>query len=496
MSASETSVSVPLGDILGYHAARDPSKPAITHGDRTLTRAELDAASNRRARHFAAHGVIRGDFVVLALPNSIEFFECTFALWKLGAIPCPVPPKLPRNELQGVATLVTPRLVIATRPLTIESCKTLNIGNDDSADYSTDSVRTQVSPCWKAILSGGSTGLPKLIATQSAGTANPHRGGYFQQFEDTVLNPGPLYHNASFKSAHQCLFAGGHVINMERFDALQALQLIEVHRVAYVVLVPTMMLRMWRLPPEQRRGIDMSSLRVVMHLGAACPVWLKEAWIEWLGPERIVEVYGGTEGVGGTAINGSEWLQHKGSVGRPAAGCEIRILDAAGHECQRGEIGEIFFRQTAGRSADFRYIGAEARDHGDWISLGDLGRLDAAGYLYLADRRTDLIISGGVNIYPAEIEAALERHPLIRASVVIGLPDEDLGNRVHAIVQVAPADSSLSTESVFEFLEDQLVRYKIPRSIEIVTAELRDEAGKSRRAVFRQQRSSQPAGRP
>ena len=223
----------------------------------------------------------------------------------------------------------------------------------------------------------------------------------------------------------------------------------------------------------------------------ACPVhhyipeWLKLVWIEWLGAERIFELYGGTEGQAGTVITGPEWLAHQGSVGRVSSG-EIQIRDAEGNPLRPGEMGEVWMRRT--REAEtYRYVGAEPRRSDDgWESLGDMGRMDEDGYLYLGDRMQDMILVGGSNVYPAEVEAALQEHPAVRSCVVIGLPDDDLGNRIHAIVEADEA--TLDTDELLTFLGERLVRYKIPRSVEIVDEALRDDAGKVRRAALRAER--------
>lgn len=493
--SSPVSPVLPLGEILAFHAGRDPDRPAITHQGVTTTRAQLDALANRRARLLATHGVGQGDFVVIALSNGLEFFETTFALWKLGAVPCPVSAKLPQIELKAIVDTVAPKLVIGAGDMLLGDWPILAAGTAPGLEHGPEPLASRVSPSWKALTSGGSTGRPKVIVTHIPATSDPLKAGYaMQRFEETILNPGPLYHNAAFSAAHQCLFAGGHVVNMERFEPEAALQLIERHRVGHVVLVPTMMARIWRLPDETRALYDVTSLNVVVHLAAPCPAWLKEKWIEWLGPDHIFEVYAGTEGVGSTAISGREWLEHRGSVGRVTPGATMRIIGEQGHDCAPGEIGEIFFKPSAERADAFSYIGADAKTRDGWISLGDLGHVDADGYLYLADRRVDLIVSGGVNIYPAEVEAALERHPDVRASVVIGLPDEDLGSRVHAIVQLAPQAVGRVDDTVIrEFLRDQLVRYKIPRTFEFDVQELRDEAGKARRIQLREARLQAPA---
>jgi bile acid-coenzyme A ligase len=266
------------------------------------------------------------------------------------------------------------------------------------------------------------------------------------------------------------------------------LRLIEKHRVRWAYLVPTMMKRIWDLPESERCRYDISSLGLVVHMAAACPIWLKEKWIDWLGPDRILEVYAGTEGIGGAAITGREWLTHKGSVGRPFGQADLKILNEAGEPCEAGQIGELFFLPKAGRGATYRYRGAEARAAGDFESYGDLGYLDEDGYLYIADRRTDLIISGGANIYPAEVEAALDAHRQIASSVVIGLPDEDMGQSVHAIIQVADAAAPPSVSSIIKHLELRLAKYKLPRTFEFVSDNLRDDAGKVRRSGLREAR--------
>ena len=340
--------------------------------------------------------------------------------------------------------------------------------------------------------SGGSTGRPKIIVDHMPGVYSPDAAALLQQPGDVLLNPGPLYHNAPFASMMTGLFTGAHVVEMGRFDASEALRLIGRHQVQWVNFVPTMMNRIWKLPEEERSAADMSSLRIVFHMASACPEWLKAAWIDWLGADRIFELYGGTERQGMTIISGREWLERRGSVGRVAPGSRMRVLNAEGQDCAPGEIGEIYFLPEAGRNATYHYIGADAKLSGEWESLGDLGRMDADGYLYLVDRRTDMILSGGANIYPAEVEAALDGHEEVLSSAVVGLPDEDLGQRVHAIVQRREG-STLSTAELLAHVERHLARYKVPRSVEFVTTPLRDDAGKVRRSALRDERVANAA---
>ncbi|HEX7784491.1 MAG TPA: AMP-binding protein [Sphingobium sp.] len=481
--------AIPFGELLAFHAAQDPSRAAVTVNDITTTYAELDALSNRKARQLAALGVGEGDVVTIAIPNGLEYYETVFAVWKLGATPNNVSPKLPPAELQAIVELARPRLIICDENARIAGWDFLAPGSHPNRDISADPLPTKISPRWKIQTSGGSTGRPKLIIDKNPGVFDPATAPLLQRPGDTMLNPGPMYHNAPFVVTSQCLFSGGHVVEMERFDALRALQLIERYQVNWVNFVPTMMHRIWRLPEEQRRSIDLSSLRVVWHMASMCPQWLKHAWIDWLGPDRIFEMYGGTELIGVTIITGREWLLHQGSVGKIQAGSQMRVLNEQGDECEAEEVGEIYFLPEKGRNSTYEYIGAQARAIGDWETLGDMGYVDQDDYLYIVDRRTDMIVSGGANIFPAEIEAALDQHPDIESSIVIGLPDPDLGQRTHAIVQVAEdARARADAEMLQSFLSDRLVRYKIPRSFEFTTHNLRDDAGKARRSQLREER--------
>ena len=230
------------------------------------------------------------------------------------------------------------------------------------------------------------------------------------------LVTGPLYHNGPFVTSQLALLRGNHLVIMERFDATAALALTERHRVGWMYAVPTMMHRIWRLPERARQRFDISSLRVVFHMAAPCPAWLKEAWIDWLGGERILELYGGTEAQAITFITGDEWLAHRGSVGRVILG-EMVVLDGSGNELPPGEVGEIWMRRGLDDPPSYRYIGAQPKSRlGNWESLGDMGRKDTDGYVYLSDRDTDMILVVGANVYPAEVESALDEHPAVTSS--------------------------------------------------------------------------------
>ena len=473
-----------LGARLAQLAAERPEQVAVSCGDETSSWRELDRRTNRLARALAARGVGQGAYVTIALPNSIGFIEACFALWKLGATPQPVSARLPQAELDGVVALAESPLVIAGPEIAVgrprvEIAELLAESNDDAA------LPDCVAPAWKAPTSGGSTGRPKLIVSGLPGVLNPLQMAYWRLGPDDVaLMPGPLYHNGPFSSAILALTAGAQLVLMPKFDAEAVLAAIDRHRATWLYLVPTMMSRIWRLPPETRARYAVGSLRTVWHLAAPCPPWLKQEWIDWLGGDTILELYAGTEAQASTVITGTEWLAKRGSVGRVATG-QMKIFGADGSEKPPGETGEIYMRPSDGMPATYRYVGAEARRIGDWESLGDLGWFDADGYLYLADRRTDMILVGGSNVYPAEIEAALDEHPLVQSSAVIGLPDDDLGNRIHALVQPRPG---LDLDHLHAHLAERLVAYKRPRSIELVTEPLRDDAGKVRRSQLRAER--------
>jgi bile acid-coenzyme A ligase len=279
---------------------------------------------------------------------------------------------------------------------------------------------------------------------------------------------------------------------MVKFDAEEALRLIEANRVQWVNFVPTMMHRIWALPDELRNRYDVSSLQVVFHMAAPMPPWLKEKWIEWLGPERIYELYGGTEAQGATIISGVEWLAHRGSVGKIGEGSRLRIIGEDGNDVAPGETGEIYFLPDDGPGVTYHYLGAEPKRRPDgWESLGDIGRLDADGYLYLGDRLADMILRGGANIYPAEVEAAVTAHPDVRSCVVVGLPDPEFGQRVHAILELSEtSDAQSVADGMGAFLSDRLGRYKHPESFEVVSVGLRDDSGKVRRTLLRDERAA------
>lgn len=486
---------ISLGAKLRQHAHVQPNAPAVTCGADSVTYAELDRISNRVARGLASLGVKQGDLVTVGLPNSVGFVEACYGIWKLGATPQPISFRLPKHELQAIVELAKAPVVIAEFEHAIDrpvvTVADLLARSDDDSD-----LPDAIPPISKAPTSGGSTGRPKLILAGQPGVTwkeTPEVGGFRLKPGGRVLLPAPLYHNAPFGMMMSGTALGAHIILTPRFDPEGTLKEVVRHGVTWLYLVPTMMNRIWHLPQEVRDRYDVSTVETLWHMAAPCPAWLKEAFIHWFSGGEVMELYAGTEAQAVTIITGSEWLEHRGSVGQVVIG-EMKVFGEDGAELPPGETGEIYMRRPPGTPETYRYVGASPKTlPGGWESLGDLGWFDTDGYLYLADRRTDMILVGGSNVYPAEIEAALQEHPKVESCAVIGLPDDDLGNRIHAIVN---AKGELTAQELKAHVAERLVTYKQPRSYEFVDEPVRDDAGKVRRTALRDARiakTSEPA---
>ncbi|HEX5588431.1 MAG TPA: AMP-binding protein [Acidimicrobiia bacterium] len=481
-----------LGRAITVLAEEAPDRPAVTGWEpdgsvRSVTRAELDLRTNRIAREWADLGVGEGDFVTIALPNSVAFLESAIAAWKLGAVPQPLSARLPDRERQAIVELADSKLVVGADPGAHPGRRVLPVGWDADPSTSDAALPDRVSPSHRAMASGGSTGRPKLIVNGSPGVVSIGLAAACRIEPDGChIVPGPLFHNGPFGLSSFGLTLGNHVVVFPRFDAEATLRAIDEHHGTFMFVVPTMMLRIWRLGEAVRERYDMTSLQTVWHFAAPCPDWLKADWIDWLGGERIWELYGGTELQAMTIIRGDEWLEHRGSVGRCAIG-EMKVADPdTGVDLAPGEIGEIYMRRDGDGTPAYRYLGSEARTlPGHWESLGDMGSMDADGYVYLSDRRADMILVGGENVYPAEVESALMEHPRVLSAAVIGLPDDDLGNRIHAIVQVT---ERLTDDELTTFLAERIARNKTPRTFEYTDEPVRDDAGKVRRSALRTDR--------
>ena len=474
----------PIGTQISQLAQLAPDEPAVTCDGLTITRAELDRSTNRLARAYAERGVGVGDYVTMVLPNSIEWIQAAVACWKLGAVPQPLSARLPDAELHGLLDLRPPALLVGREHPEMPSVPT---GFTPDPALSDAELPEAVSPVWKAMGSGGSTGRPKLI--ESGGDSRiPAAIGYplGAQEGDTTLVPIPLSHNTGFTTATIALLMRHHLVLMSRFDPHRFLRLITDHRVTFLTTVPTIMQRALPVYHADAKAYDLSSIRRFWHMGAPCPPAIKQAWIDLLAPEKLWELYGGTELQALTFISGDQWLTHRGSVGAVVAG-EMKVLDDGGNPCPPGVVGEIYMRPSPGSAPTYRYIGVTAKTRDGWDSLGDLGYFDADGFLYLSDRRVDMFTVGGRNVYPAEIENALSAHPEVMSCLVVGVPDPnsgDLGQVPYALVHAADG-STLDAASVKDFLRERISGYKVPHTVEFVGTPLRDDAGKARRSAVR-----------
>lgn len=506
----EDSGQLPIAAKVALLAQEAPDEVALCFCRRdrsevSLTWSDFDRATNRVARLFESFGLTSNDTVVVALPNCIDHFVATFAAWKLGAMVALLDPSSSSHQTTAVLSQLPSLTVVVTdsgrlqdgangRKLT-RVCSTEHLR---SCEFSSDPIEIVTPNPGLAVTSGGSTGAPRIIVKQVPLTVSvrgvveiyPLRGNEYVGLgvrpDHVQLVAGPLFHGGPFVSGALVGIASGQtVVLMERFEAELAISLIERHRVNFVFLVPTMMRRILQINGIQRR--DFSSIKTLYHGAAICSQDVKRGWIDLVGPEHIIEGYGASEGVGSCVISGKEWLEHPGSVGLPV-GCEIVIIDEDGQICSGMQVGEIFMRAKdsdgpasaceplACAQNNFREIAAEI----GFRSVGDLGYLDNDGYLFIADRRADLIISGGANVYPAEVEAVLSLHPAIRDVAVIGISDQDLGKRVHAIIERNP-DLAICAQDLVEFCFDKLEREKQPRSYQFVDHLPRSESGKLRR---------------
>jgi fatty-acyl-CoA synthase len=482
------------------HAASHPDKPAVIMGasGTTVSFRQLDDRSNRLAQLWWSAGFRPGDHVAILMENNPRYFEVAWAALRSGLYLTAVSSYLTAEEAAyilddcGARALVTSTAKRAVAedlvPLTPRIELRLVVdGPAEGHETYEDAVASHPAepladePLGDFMLySSGTTGRPKGIKRPLTGRSVEEGNPAFVPLmtetyglgEDCVyLSPAPLYHAAPLVFSTIVQAFGGTVVAMEKFDAAQALALIERHRITTGQFVPTMFVRMLKLPEAEQRRHDVSSLKVAVHAAAPCPVPVKQQMIEWWGP-ILIEYYSGTEGNGVTLISSDEWLTHPGSVGR-SRGAPLHICDDGGTELPVGEPGIVYFESPAGLPFEYhndpgKTAGTRHPDHPTWSTLGDVGRLDDEGYLYLTDRKAFMIISGGVNIYPQEIENVLVMHPSVGDVAVFGVPDDEFGEAVKAVVEPAGggvAGPALERE-LLAYCREHLAPFKCPKSVD------------------------------
>ncbi|WP_131786408.1 acyl-CoA synthetase [Protofrankia symbiont of Coriaria ruscifolia] len=504
----------------GEHAARTPAKPAVVLAgtDEILSYADLEAGSVRLARYLHEAGLRRGDRVALLTDNGLKAFEVYWATQRSGLYLTAVNRHLSPAEIAYIVNDCGARVIIVSAALatlaaavvadTPSARHRLAFGGDVVGHLS---YEAEVGACSAQPLpdqprgadmlySSGTTGRPKGVMAELP-DRQVHEPGdrlvalsqalYGMDANTVYLSPAPIYHAAPLRYAGVVQSLGGTVVLMERFDAEQALGAIERFHVTHSQWVPTMLMRMFKLPAHIRDRYDLSSMRVAIHAAAPCPVELKRAIIDWWGP-ILHEYYSSTEGPGATFIASEEWLRKPGSVGHDGYLGTVRICGQDGEELPAGEIGTIYFERD---ELPFHYHNDPAKTaaaqhprHPTWTTTGDVGYLDSDRYLFLTDRESFMIISGGMNIYPQEVEDCLALHPKVLDVAVIGVPDEEMGEAVKAVVQPAPGVSpgpDLERE-LLEYARDRMAHYKCPRSVDFFDVLPRTPTGKLVKRTLRE----------
>jgi long-chain acyl-CoA synthetase len=491
-----------------HHARTTPGKIAyrMAGSGAAITYGELDAQSNQGAQLFRSLGLAAGDHVALLMENRLDFMAICWAAQRSGLYYTAVSRYLTRDEIDYIVIDCGARVVISSAKCADVIAELAHRAGDACRFYTVDEARPGFAS-WHAALaeqpatpiadetagrdmlySSGTTGRPKGVKIEAAPTPidvpNPFLSYLCANMcgmsaDSVYLSPAPLYHAAPLRFNMMAIALGGTSVIMESFDAEELLRLIELHRVTQTQLVPTMFVRMLKLPDERRRRHDVSSLRGAIHAAAPCPVDVKAKMIEWWGP-ILIEYYAGSEGNGVTVATSAEWLAHRGTVGRAVVG-SVKILDENDRELPPGTIGTVYF---AGGPA-FAYHNdpdktRRAHTAQGWSTLGDVGFLDGDGFLYLTDRKSYMIISGGVNIYPQETEDVLITHPEVADVAVFGVPNEEMGEEVKAVVQLhdmGRAGPALAA-ALIAFCRERLSPLKCPRSVDFEAELPRTPTGK------------------
>ena len=478
---------------IGIHASEQPDRPAVIWANtgEVLSFSTLDQRSTCLAQYFRAHGLRRGDHIAIVMENTPDYYTVCWAAQRSGLYYTPINWHLTPAEVAYMvqdcgakALVISPSQLVIAQEIDdlIPSVNVRLVAGPDNGDFI--SLQTAYSGHYAVPLdqseglamcySSGTTGRPKgikrLLPEGQWGSRGPVEqfitSFYHMQPSTVYLCPAPLYHAAPLGWSMMAQRMGGAVVLMERFDALQLLQLVERYRVTFAQFVPTMFVRMLNLPQEQRDAFDLSSLQTVVHAAAPCPPDVKRKMIDWLGPV-IYEFYAGSEANGLCAVSTQEWLPRPGTVGRALFG-QLHIVDDDGNELPPGEIGTICFDGPKFEYHNDPEKTRSAYTPQGWSTLGDIGYVDKDGYLFLSDRRTDLIISGGVNIYPRETEETLLRHAAVLDAAVVGIPHPDFGEEVLAVVELKDgvAPSRALEQELIAFCREHMAHFKCPKHVE------------------------------
>jgi long-chain acyl-CoA synthetase len=494
----------------GTHAASAPDRPAVIMAEsgRALTYRELDDNSARLASALYRMGLRKGDVIAMLSDNAAEAFEIYWAALRSGLYITAVNWHLAAEEAAYILRDSGARVVIASfgvrklaeplLDLVPELQRWYSFGGAITGYLSYGELLAATEPRLtdqprgsEMLYSSGTTGRPKgikphLLPIQVDEPGDPLVGLLAHAFkissDDIYLSPAPIYHTAPLKWCGSVQALGGTVVLMKRFDAEKALAAIQEYRVSVTQMVPTMFVRMLQLPDAIRKAYSVSSLRTAVHAAAPCPPDVKDAMIDWWGP-ILVEYYGATEGHGTTVIATAEWKNKRGSVGKAALGV-LHICDDEGNEQPPGTIGTVYFERDV---VPFEYhndpektAASRHPEHQNWSTVGDIGYVDEDGYLFLTDRKAFVIISGGVNIYPQEVENVLALHPKVFDVAVIGVPDPEMGEQVKAVVQLRPGTtpSDELADAIIVYVRDRIAHYKTPRTVDFVDELPRTATGK------------------
>jgi long-chain acyl-CoA synthetase len=491
-------------DPVQLHATERGDAPALISGERVVTWAELDTRGNQAARALAGRGIGEGDRVAVGLRNCVEFYELVVGAGRLGATVMPVSFRFMRDEVEYMVGDAKAAVVFA-EPANREEYQGLpaTIYRGDEYDEwvdaeSGDPLEHQIGNGLAALryYTSGTTGRPKAILRTEVADQAPERTAaamaagqaVFSARLGVVAGPGEVhllaavvYHTAPGAYSTMALTWGHTVVIMDHFDAEEALRLIERHGVTWTQMAPIHLVRIVALPDDVKRRYDLSSVKRLLHAGAPCPVDVKWKALELFPEGTVYEYYAASEGYA-TECPADDWVRKPGTVGRPAPGITIRILDDDGNEVAAGEVGQVYIDN----GSYFEYDGAPEKTaetwRGDEFSVGDMGFVDEDGFLFLTDRKSHMIISGGANIYPAEVENVLFGHPAVADVAVIGVPDDEFGEQVKAVVQ---ARQDVSEAELLGFCRERLAHYKCPRSVDFVDELPRDPNGKIRKARLR-----------